>query len=115
MTGSEDPSVRLAFDPQVKGLATVNVAGDFDASLAGEFRDVVARLDEATDVVVDLVDVPFMDSSGLGALMALLRVLIGREASVRVVSTPGPVRRLLHVTGVDRLTVVIEDRAGLDG
>ena len=114
-TPSSEPSVLLAFDTQIKGHATVAVTGDFDAALAGEFRLVVSRLSEATNVVIDLTAVSFMDSSGLGALMAILRTLIGQDAQVRLVCAEGPVRRLLHVTGVDRLASVFADSFELDG
>ena len=57
----------------------------------------------ADRVVVDLADVSFMDSSGLGVLIGALRRLRELGGHLALVCGEGPVRRVLAITGLDRL------------
>jgi anti-anti-sigma factor len=52
-------------------------------------------------IVVDLCDLSFMDSSGLGAIHAARRVALSHGGTL-VVSRPSPmVSRVLEITGLD--------------
>jgi anti-sigma B factor antagonist len=79
--------------------ALLTFRGDLDLAS----RDVVlaaltAALDEgATKVTVDLEQVPFVDSTGIGTLLEVCR----REAAL-IVRRPVPeVRRVLELTGLE--------------
>ena len=57
------------------GVTTVRLAGELDTYTVPDVRAAFTRLvvTPGTQVVVDLRDVSFIDSSGLGALIAGLR------------------------------------------
>lgn len=57
----------------------------------------------ATRVVVDLADVPFVDSSGLGALIAGLRTATRFGGDVRLARPQPEVRDVLELTRLTRL------------
>lgn len=101
--------VNLHFHPMIKGYAIIDVVGDLDATSANDLRELDQRTSEASQVAIDLRRTSFMDSAGLGALLSLVRSAINREASATLVCGPGPVQRLLHVTGVDRWAQVTDD------
>ena len=88
------------------GLTVVAVSGDLDAYSVSALRDSIARLETGTDTVFDLSGVPFIDSAGLGALIAAVRRV--REGSGRplVVSSRANVVRLLRISGFDRIAPV---------
>ena len=75
----------------------------FDAKLAPAFRDVVEQQSGAigNHLALDLTNVRFMDSSGLGAVMAVYKMLRGKKISV--VNPQRPVRELLKLTRMDKL------------
>ncbi|HVL65604.1 MAG TPA: STAS domain-containing protein, partial [Actinomycetota bacterium] len=54
-----------------EGYRILRPSGDLDVYTVGSLRDAIGRMidEETPKVVVDLDGVPFMDSSGLGALM----------------------------------------------
>lgn len=81
------------------------MTGEVDLYTAPQLRERVAWAieDGASRIVVDLADVSFMDSSGLGVLIGALRRLRERGGELAVVCGEGPVRRLLAITGLDRL------------
>ena len=93
------------------GGVVVWLQGELDMATAGELRRALtAELDrEPGAVAVDLTELSFVDSSGIGAL-----VVASRQASdggcAFVLHCPGrAVRRALQLTGVDGL-LEIEDR-----
>ncbi|PSU34967.1 STAS domain-containing protein [Photobacterium lutimaris] len=75
----------------------------FDAKLAPSFREVVGKLSEevGSHLVLDLTDVRFMDSSGLGSVMAVYKMLRGKQISV--VNPQRAVKELLKLTRMDKL------------
>ena len=52
-------------------------------------------------VVVDLCDVTFLDSTGLGVLMNALRRLTRQSRQLRIVCPPGNIRRIFELSGLD--------------
>ena len=56
-----------------------------------------------TDVLLDLSEVPFLDSMGLRALVQLHDVAASRGGVVTVVGETQPVRKALRVSGVNAL------------
>ena len=85
-----------------RGATGVAVRGEIDIACAPALSDAldVAILDSIGAFVIDLCDVEFLDSSGLGALLRA-RAMLGREdRALAVVCPQGPVRRLFDVTGI---------------
>jgi anti-sigma B factor antagonist len=52
-------------------------------------------------VVIDLCEVGFVDSTGIGVLLNALRRLTRQGRMLSVVCPPGPVRRVFEITGLD--------------
>ena len=75
----------------------------FDAKLAPTFRQSMEDIqgDIKPNLLLDLSNVNFMDSSGLGAVMAVYKLL--RDRQTAIVGAKLPVRDLLKLTRMDRL------------
>lgn len=82
-----------------------------DASAAPAFRQAVLRLIEGGDtrLVVDLAGVEFVDSSGLGALVSILKNLGARGALV-VCGAQAPVLALFRLTRMDKVFPLVSGR-----
>ncbi len=82
-----------------------------DAAVAPAFRqavvDRVARGERR--LVLDLRHVEFMDSSGLGALVAILKAA-GTQGAVALCHAGGAVRGLLTLTRMDRVFRIVPTR-----
>ncbi len=89
----------------------------FDASLVSSFKDHVEKLfeNDATQLVIDLGCVNFMDSSGLGAIVAVLKRLNG-TGKVLLVDPQPAIKDLFKLTCMDKIFEVYDslDKA-LDG
>ena len=82
--------------------------GDIDAYSVGQFREALSGLAEVPRLLIDLSEVPFMDSAGLGALIGGIRRNRDHDGEIVVVCNAPSLTRLLHTTGFDRIVPVIE-------
>jgi anti-sigma B factor antagonist len=75
--------------------------GDLDVYTVGSLRDAIGTMiDEgSTKLVVDLDGVPFMDSSGLGALMGAVRRLREAGGDLAIACTREQHLKLFTITG----------------
>jgi anti-sigma B factor antagonist len=82
--------------------------GELDAYTVGEFREALSGLATSNRLLIDLSEVPFMDSAGLGALIGGIRRAREAGGDVAVACSRPTLTRLLHTTGFDRIVSVTE-------
>jgi anti-anti-sigma factor len=82
--------------------------GELDAYTVTTFRETLGELSTRPRVVIDLSEVPFMDSAGLGALIGGIRRAREHGGEVAVACSRPTLTRLLHTTGFDRIVPVTE-------
>jgi len=95
-------------DPEIGAYVVLRPMGDIDAYSVGKFREALAGLADTPKIVIDLSEVPFMDSAGLGALIGGIRRARDNEGLVVVACDRPSLTRLLHTTGFDRIVPVAE-------
>ncbi len=88
--------------------------GELDAYTVGQFREALSGLAEETRLLIDLSEVPFMDSAGLGALIGGIRRAREADGQVVVACSRPTLTRLLHTTGFDRIVPVTESVAAAE-
>lgn len=96
----------MGYEFSQKGDATVVTVGEsrLDASLAGGFKDFMMELIDSgsMEFVIDISEVSFMDSSGLGSIVATLKQLNG-NGSVKLAGPQRAVSDLFDLTCMDRI------------
>ena len=93
---------KVEIDIQDRGDYKVLVpVGDLDVYTVGSLRDALGKMieDDTPRVVVDLDGVPFMDSSGLGALMGGVRRLREAGGDLAIACTREQHLKLFTITG----------------
>lgn len=87
------------------GAAIVTVGGELDLNSRAAFaRELLAaRGRGARTLVVDLLDVPFLDSTAVGVLAATARELRDEAGTVFVVTDSPHALRVFDLTGLSRL------------
>ena len=78
-------------------------SGELDAYTVDEFRTALGGVADADALLIDLSDVPFMDSAGLGALIGGIRRTRENGGEVAVACS-----RASLTTGFDRIVPVAE-------
>lgn len=91
---------------------TLRVGGiaDLNATNAAGFRDETrAALNTGTITLeVDLSRTTFLDSSGLGALIALHKTMVSRGGSLRIIKPTPTVLQILELTRLHRVFEIVE-------
>lgn len=102
-----DPS-RLEVVDRADGAVTTRLSGDLDIVTSDEVkRDLAALVDDGhTSLALDLSTVGFVDSSGLGVLVAIHRHAESLGGSFVVQSVPPQVQRLFDITRLGDLLMV---------
>jgi len=81
----------------------VELAGDLDMAAAFKLESEVDALlgsRDVEDLVIDLDQVAFVDSAGLGALLSIRERAGELGIDLAIASVSDPVRRILDVTGL---------------
>ncbi len=97
-------------------IQVVEPTGILDSTKAEEFRLTVEQLlqNGADVVLVDLKDITFIDSSGLGTLVVLLKKVRSLSRKLYICSINDQVRMLFELTSMDRVFEVYEDRKAFE-
>ncbi len=87
----------------------VFLSGEIDHHAARELRE---EIDDAVKkampkvLYIDFREVSFMDSSGIGLVMGRYKLMQSLGGEVRVTNVPVHIRRVMRVSGLDRLAVI---------
>ena len=78
--------------------------GDFDALAVTEIRPLFDRLAEreTTNVLVDMADVSFIDSSGIGALVFLYKRMIAKGRQLILAGANGQPQQIMGQLRIDQ-------------
>ena len=87
------------------GVVWASCSGEFDSVLTPELMDVLLAAARANQhrLVLDLSDVSYLLSLGLGQLFALAETLRRNGGALILVCPPGDINRLLAISGVRRM------------
>ena len=88
----------------------VHVAGEIDVYTAPALREELAAQQEAGPIhlVVDLTDVPFMDSTGLGVLVGALKRARTTGGDLRLVIDQEKVLKVFRITALTQVFPIFE-------
>ncbi len=95
----------------------LDVMGEVDLFTASALRERIVGLIEAGNrqLLVNLAEVGFMDSSGLGVLVAGLKRVREAGGDMALVCREGPTQKVLAITGLDRVFAIygsVDDAGG---
>jgi anti-sigma B factor antagonist len=114
------PEVREQMELKIDrshGSCVFSLAGEIDVYTAPQLKQ---TLNEAIDQgcvapIVDLTNVDFIDSTGLGVLVGVLKRVKERDGSLRLVCTSEQIMRIFRITGLDKVFEVFGTVAEADG
>jgi anti-sigma B factor antagonist len=91
----------------------ISVAGEVDLYTAPELKQELVRvIEEGTrNVIVDMSETTFIDSTTLGVLVSGLKRLRPSGGQLALVVTDRNIRKVFDITGLDRVFPIHETRA----
>ncbi|MDZ4168927.1 MAG: STAS domain-containing protein [Coriobacteriia bacterium] len=95
------------------GVCTMRLDGEVDVYTAPRLKEALVSAIEGgcTNVVIDLDQVGFIDSSGLGVLVSGLRRAREKDGVVRIVCSRDNVLKIFRITGLDKVFPIFADAA----
>ena len=89
----------------------VSVSGEIDAYTAPKLREELLPLSEGKNksITVNLKDVSYMDSTGLGVFVGLFKQLNKNEGELKLVELSDRLKRLFELTGLNKIMNISED------
>ena len=100
---------QLELEPRTVDTETVVVVrGEIDMATAPQLRELLNALVDSgtTAIVLDCQQLEFLDSSGIGVLVAA-RSRLGDGGTLTMNSPPPHVRKVLELTGVDQHLAIL--------
>lgn len=81
------------------------LAGEIDAYTAPKLKEALLPLTElnGNTIIVDLKNVNYMDSTGLGVFISALKSTKEHNSKMKLVSLQDRVQRLFEITGLDSI------------
>lgn len=99
----------------LRDAVTVVIAGELDHFAAPQIRhelDQIVGDPNVVHLVLDLENLTFMDSSGIGVLLGRLRALQARGGTLSVKNMQPPIEKLFRLSGLQRVIGVEENKKG---
>ena len=87
------------------GARILKLTGPLTIQTLFDFQD-VARREADKPVIIDLTDVPYMDSAGLGSIVSVYTTSQRNGHGFAITGLSDRIRTLFHITGVDGLLPV---------
>ena len=95
---------------EADGTTVVAVGGEIDVYTAPRLRDKFTELVAAGsyDIIVDMQNVEFLDSTGLGVLVGGLKKVRAHEGSLVLVCNQDRLLKIFRITGLAKVFVIHE-------
>src|SRR5262249_41197477 len=109
-----EPGLPVGIDRPSADCCVVAAGGELDLHTAPRLR---AQIHEVLaepgvpQLVIDLSDATFIDSSALGVLVGALKRVREADGQLDIVLPTSPLRRIFEITMLDRVLVLHETRA----
>jgi anti-sigma B factor antagonist len=89
----------------------VQVSGEIDAYTAPKLREELLPLTEGNNkvITVNLKDVSYMDSTGLGVFVGMFKQLTKNEGELKLVELSERMKRLFAITGLSHIMSISDN------
>ena len=95
---------------EVGGRTVVAVGGEIDVYTAPKLRDTITELVAAGnyDLIIDMEQVEFLDSTGLGVLVGGLKKVRAHDGSLHLVCNQDRLLKIFRITGLAKVFTIHE-------
>ncbi len=91
----------------------IDLSGEVDAYTSARFREAMVDLIEggAASIVISMMKVEYIDSSGLGALVGGLKRSTERGGKIVIVCDNPQIRKVFEITGLEKVFPIFDIEA----
>lgn len=98
-------------EKKINGVEVLNLAGRLDVSSTMDLKEKIGSMAKKNRVnlVIDMNAINFIDSSGLGSLVASLRSVNKLNGDIKLASLQDQVRSIFELTRLHRIFEIFDD------
>ncbi|HMV76787.1 MAG TPA: STAS domain-containing protein [Leptospiraceae bacterium] len=95
---------------EVNSIPIVDIVGEVDLYNTKEIKDLIDQMikEGKYQIILNLGQVPFMDSSGIGTLVTGMYRLKKYQGNLKIVNIVGSVAKVFKMTGMDAHLEIFE-------
>ena len=83
---------------------TIKLIGDLDVYSEDDFRSFIdEEIDTNKDLIIDLEELEYLDSTGLGVFMNIYKMQKDNDKDVRIINTKDQIKKLFKITDLTGL------------
>lgn len=78
---------------------TIKLIGDLDVYSEDDFKSFIdEKIDVNKDIIVDLDELEYLDSTGLGMFMSIYKMLDANGKSIKIINAKENIKKLFKIT-----------------
>ena len=83
----------------------INIEGELDVSTADKLKEYLHKLadEQVLDMKIDLYNLDYIDSTGLGVMIGVLKKLRSEEKEIYIINPKSNVKKIFTITGLDKI------------
>ncbi len=82
----------------------VELRGDLDINVVDDFKDdILNKIDGSKDIILDLKELDYIDSTGLGVIMTVYKEALDKGRNLRVKNAKRNIYKLFKITELDEI------------
>ena len=80
------------------------LSGDLDINVVDDFRDdILNKIDGSKDIILDIKNLDYIDSTGLGVVMTIYKEAIEKGRTLKVKNAKRNIYKLFKITELDEI------------
>lgn len=87
------------------GTPVIELGGELDAYTCSRFREAVIEVIQNghTNIIINMEDVEYIDSSGLGTLVGGLKRVSEQKGTIAIICASTQIKKVFEITGLERV------------
>ncbi len=88
----------------------ISISGDIDAYHSPKLKEEMEKFikSETENIILNLTDVPYIDSAGLGTLVSILRESRNYKKELKLVGLRKNIKRIFEMTRLDKIFLIYD-------
>lgn len=95
------------FDKKIEktdDIQTIKLIGDLDVYSEDEFKSFIEEeIDSNKDITIDLKDLDYLDSTGLGMFMNIYKMVNDNDKEIKIINAKDNIVKLFRITDLTNL------------
>lgn len=90
----------------------IKLNGEIDIYNAPDLKESLTELIEERqgDIIIDCEDLKYIDSTGLGVLISILKKVKGYDGVIKIVNLKPYINKIFNITGLDKIFILEAQR-----